>query len=153
MKNFAAVENNDELQQRAKKPEVGVADDRKFQSAVRTHQAPLRSEIGKNVEAEFLGWITHWHARDQQAGEQPKQRETGKNRAGDGFASTESLRKIRAEDRARDNGDEGREFENAVAPGKFFGRKEFGQQTVFRRPKNRSLRAGQKNYREGEIRT
>src|SRR5437762_13545137 len=39
---FAAVENNHKLQQRAQKPKISIADNRQLQRAIRTHQAPLR---------------------------------------------------------------------------------------------------------------
>jgi hypothetical protein len=63
------------------------------------------------------------------------------------------LRQIGAEDRAGDDGDKCRELENAVAPGKLFDRQKLGKQAVFRGTKDSGLRAGQKNYRESEIRT
>jgi hypothetical protein len=65
MKDFASVENDYELQERAEKPEVGVADDGQLECAIGADQAPLRSKIGKDVEAEFFRWITCRNTGDE----------------------------------------------------------------------------------------
>src|SRR4030095_10228460 len=128
--NFATIENNDELQQSSEKPKIGVTDDGEFQRAIGTYEAPLRSEIGKNVEAKFFGGVAGGNAGDQQAGEASEYGQPGENHAGPGFPSAEGLREKRPKNRARNDGDEGGELENAVAPGELFVREQFREQAI-----------------------
>src|SRR5579862_853212 len=151
VQDFAAVKNDNELKQRTEEPEVGVADDRQLQCAVGAHQAPLRSNIAKNVPAEFLTGIAGGHTRDEKTGKEPEESERTKNHAGECFSSVKRLRQVGAEDGTGNDGEERGQFQHAIAPGKFFPGQKLRQQAVFRQTKKRSLRAGQENHGERQI--
>ena len=59
-----------------------------------------------------------------------------------------SLSQQWADDRAGNNGQEGCEFEDAVAPGEQLVRQELGQQAVFGGAEEGRLRTGQENHRK-----
>src|SRR5580698_389819 len=117
-----------------------------MQRAIRADNANLLEQIAKNVEAKFPGRIGGGNARDREARRQPNQSASAKNQAGIKLSSMKTLSQQRANHGPCNNRDEGRQLENAIAPGEQLIRKHFREQAVFRGAKKRRLRAREKNH-------
>ena len=89
--NLAAIKDNHELQQRAEKPEVGIANDGEVQSAIRPDDLNLLDQIAKNVEAELPGRVGGRNARDREARCQTKQSASAKEETGIELSSMKAL--------------------------------------------------------------
>src|SRR5260370_13564988 len=74
MEDFAAVKNNDELQQSPEKPEISIAGNGQVQDAVRPDKLNLLVQVAEDVETESLGRIGGRHARNFEARCQDKKR-------------------------------------------------------------------------------
>src|SRR5580704_12536891 len=114
MQDFAAVKDNHELEQRAEKPKVGIADDGEMQRAIRSDNADLLEQIAENVEAKFPGRIGGRNARDRETSRQPNQSASAENEASIKFSSMKALSQQRANHRSRNNRDESCQLKNAV---------------------------------------
>src|SRR5690348_9403796 len=152
MQDFAAVEDDHELEQRAEEPEVGIAHDGEMQGAVRPDYLELSAEVAKNVEAKFPGGIGRRHARNREARCQAHQCAGSENHTGKDLSSMETLSQQRAGYRPRNNRYKCRELEDAVAPGQQFLRKYFREQSIFRWAEECRLRAREKDYGESQSR-
>src|SRR5580658_8304121 len=152
MQDFAAVKDNHELKQRAKKPKVSISDNGEMQCAIRADNADLLQQIAKNVETEFPGRIGGRNARDGEACRQPNESTSGENEASIKLSSMKTLSQQRADHSPGNNRDESRQFKNAIAPGQQLIRKHFRKQAVFRGAKESSLCAREKNHGKGHTR-
>ena len=99
----------------------------------RRHELDLLPEIADKVEAEFLVGSGRWNALDAKTGGEACACEGQQRIAGVDFVAVEALSHRSAGDRADDDGEEGAELDDAVAPGQALGGKKFRQQSVFRR--------------------
>src|SRR6266487_1949666 len=94
---------------------------------------------------ESLRRIRRRHPADSKAPRQTHNCKTEQQRSRIDFAPIESLGEKRTAHATDDDGNESPEFEYPIAPRKPFLWKQLRQQTVLGRPKERSLRADQKD--------
>src|SRR5271163_3027067 len=92
VQNLAAIKDNHKLQQRAEKPEVGVAHDSEMQSAIRPDNASLLYQIAKDVKAKFPGRISSGNMRDSETRRQPNQSASAEDEARINLVPMKALR-------------------------------------------------------------
>src|SRR5580704_14273052 len=81
VQDFTAVKDNHELEQRAEKPEVGIADDCKVQCAIWPDNLNLLDQIAEDVEPEFPGRVGGRNAGNGETRCQTDQRASTKDQA------------------------------------------------------------------------
>ena len=146
-----SVDDDDELDERGDEKKIGVADERQPQRPVAADDFHLRPQLRDKVGAEFFLRVGGGDFRDALAGA-----ETGEGKRNQNDSRPRGLRgkdfaENSARDRAGDDGDERAEFQNAVAPGKFFLRQQLRQQAVFGRAENRAVDTHQEHAENGQV--
>ena len=131
MQNFASVKDNYKLQQRSKKPEVGVTGDRQVQNPVRPDNLDLLLEVTENIELEFPGRVGRGNAGYPEARREAKQRACAKDQSADCLSPMKALSQQWADHRTRNNGQKRCQFKDPVAPGQQFVRQKFRKQSIF----------------------
>ena len=145
------VDDDDELDERGDAEKIGVAHDGHPQLAVAPNHLHLLPQIGDEVGAEFFLRIGGGNLADAKGREQAGNGERDQDDTGPGGIRFEDFAQPAAGDRAADDGDESAEFQIAVAPGKFFLRQQFRQQSVFGRAEERAVNAHQKHAGDGDV--
>ena len=148
MQDVTAVENDIELQKRSEEKEVGISRNGQPQDPVLRDTVRFAPEIFQKVDAEFLGGVRRGHSCDAQTRKEPDERAAEKDHAGIFLVPIKSLGKARSGNRSGNCGEKRAQLDDAVAPGQTVFRQNLGQQSVFRRTKQRSLGAGQEKRGE-----
>ena len=150
VQNIGTVDDDGGEEQRAEEPEVGVAENREEERLIAAHERDLLPEIADEVEAEFLFGCGGGNAVDAEAGGEACAGEGEERVSGVDFVAMEMLGHGGAGDGADDDGEEGAEFDDAIAPGEALGGEQFRQQAVFRRAEERGLRGDEPERDERE---
>ena len=148
---FRTIEKQIQQQQHPEKAEIGVADQREPERSVAAHRAHLPPDFGGEIGVELSSRVRRRNFRDAEAREKSNHRQRDEDDAGKPLAPAKLFGHRRRGDGAQNDGHEGAEFEDAVAPGKFFLRQQLRQRAVFGRAENRAVRAHEKNAGEQQI--
>src|ERR1700739_2142731 len=140
MENIRTVDNDRGEQQRAQEPEVGVAEDGEEEGLIAAHELDLLPEVADEIQAELLFGRGGWNAIDAKAGGETYTSEAQQRISGVDFVTAEVLGHGGASNGADNDGEEGAEFDDAIAPGEVLGGEQFRQEPVLRRTEERSLR-------------
>lgn len=148
LEGFTGIGEDDQLEQSAERPKVGIADDAEEEHAIAADGFQIAPKFGEDIGVEFFLRIGGGEGGDAEAQAEAGEGETDEDEAEIGVMSGKQIRKEAGDDGADDDGSEGAETEDAVAPGKFFLREQFGQHAVFGGAKNGAMGAHQKNASE-----
>ncbi len=139
-----AIHDDHELQERRQKPQIGVAHDGPAQDAILRDDAKLPAKIGKglarNVRLDRQRVLARSRSWSQSDHCKPEEHDAGPDVPASKRVGQKSREHHRSNRRHKSA-----EFDDAISPGKFVFREQFGQQAVLGRAEQRSLRADQKN--------
>ncbi len=151
MQHVTAIEHDVRREQRAQKPEISITQHRQPQHAILADEASLHPEIADRIGAKFLRGIGGRNFRDAEAENQPDKREAQEDQSRPPLMALKKVGEKPARDASCNHRQEGSEFEHAIAPGEQRLRQKFRKQSVFRRTKQRRLRARQEDGRHFEV--
>ena len=153
VKDVRGVEDDVQQEQGTEKPEEGVGDDGGPESRVASHATYFVKKFGRDVPIETAGGIGGRNFADAEAGEEADDGEREEDDAGPHLAAVESLGEKAPSECGADRGEEGAEFDDAVAPAQFGEGQQLGEQAVLGGAEDCALRAGEEQGDAGDVQT
>ena len=129
----------------------GVGDDGGPERRVAPHAANFMKKFGGDVPIETAGGISGRNFADAEACQETEHGESEKDDAGPNLASMKGLGQKTSGESGADGGEQGAEFDDAVAPAQLGYRQQLGEQAVFCWAKDCALCAGQKQSDAGDV--